>query len=246
MSANFFVSKRRQPKPLRKEIAQKRPSSPLYAQSPPDYNDHAGGSAMIESTPRDDYSEFIGRIRQGDEVAAEELVRRYEAEIRLEVRGWLRLRNPALRRVFDSMDICQSVLASFFARAAMGDFDLDEPSAVDSPPRRYGAEEGGRAGAASPATTPRRAEGRRFRPGSGGRRVHVGKPQPSGLGSRVAPEIPGTDERRGASDRRTKGERPRLGRRCHGTRRHAGRPTEATRPAVAASKRISASGRALD
>jgi RNA polymerase sigma factor (sigma-70 family) len=82
---------------------------------------------MTESTARDDYSEFIRRIRQGDERAAEELVRRYEPEIRLEVRGWLRLRNPALRRVFDSMDICQSVLASFFARAAVGDFDLDEP-----------------------------------------------------------------------------------------------------------------------
>jgi RNA polymerase sigma-70 factor (ECF subfamily) len=83
---------------------------------------------MSESTVRDEYLEFIRRIRQGDEQAAEELVRRYEAEIRLEVRGWLRLRNPALRRVFDSMDICQSVLASFFARAAVGDFDLDEPT----------------------------------------------------------------------------------------------------------------------
>ena len=82
---------------------------------------------MSESTPRDEYSEFIRRIRQGDEQAAEDLVRRYEAEIRLEVRSWLRLRNPALRRVFDSMDICQSVLASFFARAAVGDFDLEEP-----------------------------------------------------------------------------------------------------------------------
>ena len=82
---------------------------------------------MAESSTRDEYSEFIRRIRQGDEQAAEELVRRFEAEIRLEVRGWLRLRNPALRRVFDSMDICQSVLASFFARAAVGDFDLDEP-----------------------------------------------------------------------------------------------------------------------
>lgn len=74
-----------------------------------------------------EYAEFILRIRQGDEQAAAELVRRFEPEIRLEVRGWLRLRNPALRRVFDSMDICQSVLASFFARAALGDFDLDEP-----------------------------------------------------------------------------------------------------------------------
>jgi RNA polymerase sigma factor (sigma-70 family) len=82
---------------------------------------------MTESTARDDYSEFIRRIREGDELAAEELVRRYEPEIRLEVRAWLRMRNPALRRVFDSMDICQSVLASFFARAAVGDFDLEEP-----------------------------------------------------------------------------------------------------------------------
>jgi RNA polymerase sigma factor (sigma-70 family) len=83
---------------------------------------------METAAPRSEYSEFIRRIRDGDELAAEELVRRYEPEIRLEVRGWLRLRNPALRRVFDSMDICQSVLASFFARAALGEFDMDEPS----------------------------------------------------------------------------------------------------------------------
>jgi len=92
-----------------------------------DYNSGPEKIDMTETTPRDEYSDFIQRIRQGDERAAEELVRRYEAEIRLEVRGWLRLRNPALRRVFDSMDICQSVLASFFARAAVGDFDLEEP-----------------------------------------------------------------------------------------------------------------------
>jgi RNA polymerase sigma factor (sigma-70 family) len=82
---------------------------------------------MAETINEDEYTEFIRRVRAGDEQAAEELVRRYEAEIRLEVRGWLRLRNPGLRRVFDSMDICQSVLASFFARAAVGDFDLDQP-----------------------------------------------------------------------------------------------------------------------
>ena len=55
---------------------------------------------MTDSTARDEYSELIRRIRLGDEQAAEELVRRYEPEIRLEVRAWLRLRNPALRRVF--------------------------------------------------------------------------------------------------------------------------------------------------
>jgi RNA polymerase sigma-70 factor (ECF subfamily) len=75
----------------------------------------------------DGYTDFIQRVRQGDERAAEDLVRRYENEIRLEIRTWLRLRDPRLRRVFDSMDICQSVLASFFVRSAVGDFDLEEP-----------------------------------------------------------------------------------------------------------------------
>ena len=32
--------------------------------------------------------------------------------------------------MFDSMDICQSVLASFFVRAAVGQFDLNEPGQV--------------------------------------------------------------------------------------------------------------------
>jgi len=76
----------------------------------------------------DDYAEFIRRVRAGDERAAEELVRRYEPEIRVEIRAWLRLRDPRLRRVFDSMDVCQSVLARFFARATSGEFELDEPS----------------------------------------------------------------------------------------------------------------------
>ena len=82
---------------------------------------------MAGNLDREEYAEFIRRIRAGDEHAAEELVRRCEPEIRLEIRGRLRLRNPRLRRVFDSIDICQSVLASFFVRAAIGEFDLDEP-----------------------------------------------------------------------------------------------------------------------
>ena len=65
------------------------------------------------------------RVRAGEPEAAEELVRSYEPEIRREVR--LRLSDPGLRRVLDSMDICQSVLGNFFARAALGQFELDEP-----------------------------------------------------------------------------------------------------------------------
>ncbi len=82
---------------------------------------------MVEQPEPDDYASFIRRVRAGDERATEDLVRRYVPEIRLEIRVWLRMRDPRLRRVFDSMDILQSVLVSFFVRAAVGDFDLDEP-----------------------------------------------------------------------------------------------------------------------
>jgi len=68
---------------------------------------------------------FMKRVRAGDEQAAAELVRQYEPEIRREVR--LRLRDSRLRREFDSVDICQSVLASFFVRAALGQYELEEP-----------------------------------------------------------------------------------------------------------------------
>src|SRR5215813_13431984 len=82
---------------------------------------------MPEPLDPADYTTFVRRVRAGDQDAAAELVRRYEPEIRLMVRTWLRLRDPRLRRVFDSMDVCQSVLASFFVRAAVGEYDLDQP-----------------------------------------------------------------------------------------------------------------------
>ena len=71
------------------------------------------------------FADFIRRIRAGDEQAAEELVRQYEPAIRLEVR--VRLRDQSLYRLFDSVDICQSVMASFFVRAALGQYELEEP-----------------------------------------------------------------------------------------------------------------------
>jgi RNA polymerase sigma-70 factor (ECF subfamily) len=71
------------------------------------------------------FTEFMRRIRAGDEQAAAELVRRYEPLIRREVR--LRLQDPRLLSAFDSMDICQSVLKSFFLRAAAGQYELDDP-----------------------------------------------------------------------------------------------------------------------
>jgi RNA polymerase sigma-70 factor (ECF subfamily) len=71
------------------------------------------------------FHDLIRRVRAGEARAAEELVRRYELVIRLEVR--CRLRDQRLRRLFDSMDVCQSVLASFFPRAAAAEYDLDRP-----------------------------------------------------------------------------------------------------------------------
>jgi RNA polymerase sigma-70 factor (ECF subfamily) len=73
----------------------------------------------------EDFVEAIRRIRSGDEQAAAELVRKYEPLIRREVR--LHLEDQRLRRLFDSMDVNQSVLASFFLRAAAGEYDLDSP-----------------------------------------------------------------------------------------------------------------------
>lgn len=71
------------------------------------------------------FQELITRVRRGDDAAASELVRRYEPAIRRAVR--FRLTDPRLRRTLDSMDVCQSVMASFFVRAATGQYDLDTP-----------------------------------------------------------------------------------------------------------------------
>jgi RNA polymerase sigma-70 factor (ECF subfamily) len=71
------------------------------------------------------FTDFIRRIRAGEEQAALEMVRRYEPLIRRQVR--LQLEDQRLCRLFDSMDVCQSVLKSFFFRTATGEYDLDTP-----------------------------------------------------------------------------------------------------------------------
>jgi len=71
------------------------------------------------------FADLIRRVRSGDQHAAAEIVEQYEPEIRREVR--VRLHDPRLRRVLDSMDICQSVLGSFFVRVASGQFELNRP-----------------------------------------------------------------------------------------------------------------------
>lgn len=68
---------------------------------------------------------WLGRVRQGDEKAAAHIVRHFEPELRRVIR--LRLTDPFLRRLYDSADICQSVMGNFFLRLQMGQFNLDNP-----------------------------------------------------------------------------------------------------------------------
>jgi RNA polymerase sigma-70 factor (ECF subfamily) len=74
------------------------------------------------------FEELIRRVRDWDQEAAAELVRRYEPAIRRAVR--VRLANARLGNLLDSMDICQSVLRSFFVRAASSQYDLETPEQV--------------------------------------------------------------------------------------------------------------------
>ncbi len=71
------------------------------------------------------FAELMAKTRSGDQDAARELVRQYEPEIRRAAR--LRLTDPRLRRIVDSIDICQSVFGRFFKSATDGSFDLEKP-----------------------------------------------------------------------------------------------------------------------
>jgi RNA polymerase sigma-70 factor (ECF subfamily) len=74
--------------------------------------------------PNDDFSRLLHRVRAGDPDATAELFRRYEPEVRRAVH--MRLTDPALRRILDSVDICQSVFAAFYVHAAAGTLEFDQ------------------------------------------------------------------------------------------------------------------------
>jgi RNA polymerase sigma factor (sigma-70 family) len=75
-------------------------------------------------SPPPSFPDLMRRVRAGDDAAAAELVRAYEPAIRRVIRFRL---NPRLRRLCDSLDICQAVLGKFFVHAALGQFDLNSP-----------------------------------------------------------------------------------------------------------------------
>ncbi len=79
------------------------------------------GGPMADTSVRD----LLDRVRQGDAAAAEDLVRTYEPEIRRAIR--VRMTDARMRRLIDSIDICQSILANFFVRTAAGQYDIQTP-----------------------------------------------------------------------------------------------------------------------
>jgi RNA polymerase sigma factor (sigma-70 family) len=71
------------------------------------------------------FEAFIGRIRRGDASAAEEFVQKFEPIVRRAAH--FKLNDGAVRRQMDSLDVCQSVMAGFFTRVALGELELREP-----------------------------------------------------------------------------------------------------------------------
>ncbi len=71
------------------------------------------------------FADMMAKTKAGDQQAAMQLVQEYEPEIRRAAR--LRLTDPRLRRIVDSIDICQSVFGRFFRSATDGSFELDRP-----------------------------------------------------------------------------------------------------------------------
>src|SRR5271165_5094565 len=67
---------------------------------------------------KSDFQRLIAAIREEDRQAADELVRKVEPYLRSAIH--LRLADSKLRRLLDSMDLCQSVLADLFAKGGSG------------------------------------------------------------------------------------------------------------------------------
>jgi RNA polymerase sigma-70 factor (ECF subfamily) len=72
------------------------------------------------------FDELIRRVRAGNQDAATELLRPDEPAIR--GAGCFLLADASLRILLDSIDISQSVMASFFIRAASGQYLLETPA----------------------------------------------------------------------------------------------------------------------
>ena len=68
---------------------------------------------------------LIQGIKLGNQNAAADFSRQYEPEVRRFIR--FRLTDPRLRRLFDSVDVCQSVMARFFNHVRAGRISVEHP-----------------------------------------------------------------------------------------------------------------------
>jgi RNA polymerase sigma-70 factor (ECF subfamily) len=75
--------------------------------------------------PEDTFRALIARVRAGDEEAAAALLRNYQSALTRMIR--VRLVDPRLRKVVGESDIFQSVMGTFFVRAALGQYELETP-----------------------------------------------------------------------------------------------------------------------
>ena len=84
--------------------------------------------------PADDgFEDLVGRVRAGDQDAADELARMFEPFVLRYVRFAMRKRRnyPVIHSRFGSSDVCQSVLASLFVGLRDGRFELKHPEQVE-------------------------------------------------------------------------------------------------------------------
>ncbi len=85
-------------------------------------------SHLEPTSEQADFSTLVTQACNQDQAAATELVRRYESELRRLIR--YELTNPAIRRLFDTMDVYQSVMAGFFHRLVQGEIEASDPAQV--------------------------------------------------------------------------------------------------------------------
>lgn len=71
--------------------------------------------------PEDSFHALMGRLRGGDDRAADEVFRRFAGRLIALARGRL---DPLMRRKVDPEDVLQSVFKSFFVRQAQGQWEL--------------------------------------------------------------------------------------------------------------------------
>ena len=79
----------------------------------------------MSNPPDSGFIELIRLVESGSEEAAADLITQYGPSLRRIAR--IRLHGSEIRRVLDSQDIYQSVMAIFFQRVQTGTFELETP-----------------------------------------------------------------------------------------------------------------------